>query len=734
MSDDDYLVFDDEPDVAGDSIPSESAGPWKVVIVDDEEFVHKSTKLSLNHLQLDSRPLELLSAYSANDAKRLLRENADVAVILLDVVMEEDDAGLALVDWIRNELDNPIIRIILRTGQPGYAPEMEVINRYEINDYLAKGQLTVERFWTSVTTALRSYQQVCALEQSRRGLRQVIASSSDLMRAYGLESFGQGVLQQIAAHLQLQTDGLFAVAEEHDEQPNVVAATGQYAGAALKPLENNPFVPGTIVEAVKCCLREKEHVFDADGVVLFLHASKDWAAAVRIDGKARLDANELDLLELFCSNIALGFDNTKLFDKVSKLAFIDSLTQLPNTTSLLERLGEQNPPAGFLLMLDVDFFHELNETLGYDKGNQVLQEFSLKIRNIVPESCTVARLHTDVFAVYSTDQSKACIVPMLEELAKPIFIGGEEYRFGITSGLAEYHPGLSPHDVLRQSEIALKKAKGSKRGRLVEFSIELEEAITNRGRLVHDLRGAFNRDELRLAYQPKINLATRELEGFEALLRWQHTSRGWVSPGEFIPVTEHSGLIIDFGEWIIDEACKALVKFQKSLANLHLAINVSPVQLRESTFPKKMLAIVERNGISPTSVIAEVTEGIAADEERAIFALDTLRDKKFSVSLDDFGTGYSSMSYLMQLPINSIKIDRAFVREIPGTEATVKILESIIKIAGALNLDVVVEGLETDRQVKIVSDLGATTGQGYYFAKPMFLDEALEFIAAYRPL
>jgi response regulator RpfG family c-di-GMP phosphodiesterase len=311
--DDDWLIEDDEPAATG--VPAGSERPWRVLIVDDDPDVHAVTRLALRNVSFKGRELELFSAHSGAEAYRLLSATPDVALVLLDVVMETEDAGLVLTRRIREELGNHTVRVVLRTGQPGQAPEQRVIIDYDINDYKAKTELTTQRLFTAVISALRAYESLTMLERSRAGLGKMLAGVADLSRDGSLREFASGVLDQVSAVLDIGGHGMMCVLAVHGQEPSVLAATGIWAGLAAdgKLPADEPLRP-----AILRALAENVSQTGALGTVLPIRTYQQQAVGIVLSPPLAVGEIERELLALYCQRIGAAFDNQYLFDQVRK--------------------------------------------------------------------------------------------------------------------------------------------------------------------------------------------------------------------------------------------------------------------------------------------------------------------------------------------------------------------------------------------------------------------------------
>jgi len=705
------------------------------MIIDDDADVHSATTFALGNLEMQHRPLEFLHAYSAAQAREMLKDEQDIAVILLDVVMEQEDAGLQLVRHIRETEGMTEARIILRTGQPGYAPEIDAIRDFDINDYKTKSELTRIKLFTTVTAAIRSYEQIRAINASRRGLELIVRASTELMAQQGLENFAAGVITQIAGLLSLKPEGLLCVQESannHTDHLIVIAAAGHYAGLMYKPVDeiNDP----RIVAALKEALHTRRNIYGADYTALHFagNARHDFAAFLNTGEPL----NEIDqrLLEVFCSNISVGLDNVLLVSRLHNFAFYDPLTKLPNRTRLIEILGEKlaGPDAGeaILALVDIDHFAETNDALGHQFGDLLLLAVAARLKSRLDDAFTLARVGGDTFGVLG-DGLLVNPATILLQFEEPFRIDGQAVQLSATVGLvrlADYEG--SGADALKDADIALKRAKLQQRAGHFYFSRSMGVDIRERVRMMYALRAAFDEGRLFVVYQPQIDLATRLPMGAEALLRWKTEDGTFISPDRFIPIAEYSGLIIELGEWVMREACEELVRLRDiGYTDFMMSINVSQVQFRHPHFLETLRAVIRDTGAPPAFVELEITESMAMEEPYLLIKLlEQIKQTGISIAIDDFGTGFSSLSYLQQLKVDRLKIDRAFVTEITGSARGSSIAEMVIQLGRNLGLSVIAEGVEDERQAQILTALGCPQGQGFLFARPMAVEQLKDWL------
>jgi diguanylate cyclase (GGDEF)-like protein len=556
---------------------------WRLMVIDDEPDVHRATTFALAGVKILGRSLEFLHAYSASEAAQMLRTEPEVAVVLLDVVMEREDAGLALIKTIRQDLGLTELRIILRTGQPGYAPEIETIHDFDINDYKTKSELTRTKLYATVTAAVRAYEQIRKLDQ---------------------------------------------------------------------------------------------------------------------------------------------------------LAFYDRLCSLPNRNKFIDlsdqRLASGSCQSDVIAILDIDDFSEINDALGHQQGDRLLQAVAERLKLELGSKVVVARLGGDTFGLMG-DISLLDPLTVLDLFRSPFKVHDDSMVVTATMGLTQFlGKEIAGRDALKDANIALKLAKKSRRGSFVMFSSQMGADIRERVRLLQALRHAVESERLFVVYQPQVNLVSGNLVGVEALIRWRNEDGTFVPPDRFIPLAEASGMIVAIGDWVLRVSCMELLRLQAlGLPNLRMSVNVSQIQFRHPEFLERLRSAITDTGINPQCLELEITESVAMEDPD--FMLETLqkvRKMDISIAIDDFGTGYSSLSHLRQLPIDRLKIDRAFVSELGNAVLGGHIASMVIELGRNLNLTVIAEGIEEESQAQTLLRMGCHEGQGYLYAKPMVPAQLVEWIQA----
>ncbi|MDP2143747.1 MAG: EAL domain-containing protein [Gallionella sp.] len=441
----------------------------------------------------------------------------------------------------------------------------------------------------------------------------------------------------------------------------------------------------------------------------------------------------------FCRDIRARKEAEK---QIANLAFYDPLTGLPNRRLLQDRLSQsvihndRHNKKSALLFVDLDNFKSVNDTLGHDVGDQLLQQAAQRLLACVRAGDTVARSGGDEFVVILHDLSADPIdtasragqvgEKMLEALNQPYQLGGHECLSSSSIGLTLFGGERKPvEEMLRQADIAMYQAKKFGRNTLRFFDPQMQESINSNVALERELRAAVEGNEFQLYFQVQVDRNSNPI-GAEALIRWISPERGFVSPAEFIPMAEDSGLIIPIGNWVIESACEQLSAWQQHAATceLTLAVNVSAKQFRRGDFVSQVQAAIDRYRIDPKLLKLELTESILLESVAdTIYTMNELKGVGVRLSLDDFGTGYSSLQYLKRLPLDQVKIDQSFVRDIITDSNDKAIVRTIISMASNLNLDAIAEGVETEAQRQLLLKKGCRHFQGYFFGKPMPIEQ-----------
>ena len=428
-------------------------------------------------------------------------------------------------------------------------------------------------------------------------------------------------------------------------------------------------------------------------------------------------------------------------------ALHDGLTGLPNRALFMDHLkqaverGKRRKDYLYaVLFLDLDRFKIINDSLGHLVGDQLLVGIARRLETCLRATDTVARLGGDEFTILLEDLGEPMeTIQVAEriqrELAVPFKLAGQEVFTTVSIGVAPSTTGYAKaDDILRDADTAMYRAKQMGKARHVVFDQEMHARAMNLLQLETDLRRALERRELFLNFQPIVALATEQIIGFEALVRWRHSERGIISPMDFIPIAEETGLIIPIGQWVLEEACRQTKQWKEQVhpdRPLFVSVNLSGKQFQQPDLLEQITSILRESGLAPCSLKMEITESLLMENiEAACATLEQLRELGVEVSIDDFGTGYSSLSYLHRLPIDTLKIDRSFVGRMALNDENIEIVRTIVTLAQSLEMAVVAEGIETKEQLAQLRALKCDGGQGYLFSQPLAADAARQFLAA----
>lgn len=464
---------------------------------------------------------------------------------------------------------------------------------------------------------------------------------------------------------------------------------------------------------------------------------------VAMFSKRRIDASKLDAIASIADKIALGIDRKKAEEKAWFLAYHDTLTRLPNRQFFLKALKSEVEYAGrygkkfAVVLIDLDDFNRINENLGHNAGDQCLQDISTRLKNCLRSSdilarmtskeTPMARLGGDEFIILLQNTNdifqigQACR-RLLDEFNQPVYVNNKEIFISASIGAAVFpEDGTDSDGLLKNTETALHDAQKKGAGVFSFYSASMNQASIKLFEMGNELRKAIKNQQFRLYFQPKVRLLEKIIVGAEALIRWEIEEGRFIPPSEFIPVVEKNGMIASIGEWVLDAACKTCrVLQQKGHAKVRIAVNVSALQLDQNGLADNLAGILEQNEIAPESIELEITETtIMSNPEKAVENLKQLKQIGFTIALDDFGTGYSSLGYLQSLPIDYIKIDISFIRQILVSPNDAVMVKTIIDMAHNLGLQVVAEGVEKEEQAGLLKKFGCDIVQGFLFGRPM---------------
>ncbi|WP_108651352.1 putative bifunctional diguanylate cyclase/phosphodiesterase [Dongshaea marina] len=475
------------------------------------------------------------------------------------------------------------------------------------------------------------------------------------------------------------------------------------------------------------------------------------------DAPTKLKALELGATDFLAkpvdaSELILRLRNTlALKAYLDQLAYYDGLTQLPNRKLFIDRLGWALQSAAVIakqvavLSIALDRFGQINESFGVQVGDRVLQAVTERIQEVVQSeevvssednSQCLARLGGDEFTALlpvleRPEEAAAIARKIINNLHHPFEINGQQLFVTASIGISlSPDDGHYPEQLIQSASSAMRHAKEQGKDLYRFYSSTINEQSRKRLALEGDLRQALANHQLELHYQPKVDIHTHQTIGMETLIRWVHPQKGMIPPDQFVPLAEELGLIVPIGSWILQQACLQTAQWTRAgLGALKVCVNVSGQQFKESDFPSRVTEALQQSGLQPQQLVIEITESMAMQDVQAtIKVLKAIKQLGVGLSIDDFGTGYSSLSYLKRFPIDELKVDRAFIMEVPDNQDEVLIVQAIIAMAKALQLGVVVEGVETQEQLDFLKTTDSDVIQGYYFSKPLPAEAFREYV------
>ena len=696
---------------------------WRILVVDSDPDVHTATLTALEGQSLFGRPLAFTHAFSDHEARSLLLRSNDLAMVILDVGSGQASSELDLVDFIRHSAGLRNTRIVLRTGHPEHVPDLETLLRYDINDYRTKAELTRDRLMAVVVTAIRSYKQLCAVDASRSSLELMVRSTATLLETKGDYEFASALLTQISALLKVEREGMVcATRGESQRDYYVMAASGKFSEFVNLPLDL--VTPGQELDLLLRSAESKGSVYGTDGGLALHIGHKDEQDLVVFVQISR-DHQGLDqqVLGVLCANFGTLLHNRGLLGRLHESAYHDPLVGLPNRAHFVHEVnecGRHGMQGHILALFDIDDFSASNDVMGHRFGDRLLEKVARRLEASLPTGVLLARLGADTFGVLGPDRQ---VQPrqLLDCVRRPLNIDGVPHKVSLTCGyvILPEEPRAGA-DLVKDATIALKRAKRDHRGQDLQYADAMGTEARARALLRSELRVAIENQQLFLVYQPQLNLSNRTLVGLEALLRWRRGDGTFVPPDQFITVAEHSGLIVGLGEWVLNTACATMLALLNAgTAPQRMAVNVSTVQLQDPGFFDIVCTALATNGLQGRHLELEITESVAALPTKLLEqTLSALRAQGISIAIDDFGTGYSSLSYLERLPLDRIKIDRSFVRQLSEPRGA-RIAEMVAQLGQKLGISVLAEGIEDATVWSALLAMGCQEGQGYHIAMPM---------------
>ncbi|WP_284757000.1 EAL domain-containing protein [Agrobacterium sp. fls2-241-TYG-188a] len=448
-------------------------------------------------------------------------------------------------------------------------------------------------------------------------------------------------------------------------------------------------------------------------LILLLNRHNNLLDRAQKDMRGLTEELQAATLELQANNVRLEHD-----------AYHDALTELPNRAffrkELDERLGVKDARTATILLLDLDGFKDINDTLGHDVGDALLQAVGIRLSSSRAKSDMICRLGGDEFAVISSGMSEEDAVvladALIDEISQPYNLGELEIKIGTCVGVVVSDDATNADELFKRADLALYEAKRMGPGSASVFKVHMQQQLTEKRSFEADLQLALQNNEMEVYYQPQMLTKTREICGFEALLRWTHPVRGRVPPSDFIPVAERTGLIHSLGKWAMDTACQEAKSWK---GDLKVAINLSPVQFHSTTLIQNVVNALEKSGLDAHRLELEITESVLLNRsEQTLETLAKLKDVGIKIAMDDFGTGYSSLGNLRGVPFDKIKIDQSFLRDVATDTDAMAIVEFVVGMARSLRMTTIAEGIETQEQFDCLTRLGCDQMQGYLIGRP----------------
>ncbi len=728
---------------SGPEIRKSTKAPWKILIVDDDPDVHEVTKIAVSGCEFEGRSFRLLHALSAQEARQVLTEHDDIAVALVDVVMEYDTAGLGLVGWIRSELGNKFTRLILRTGQPGYAPQTDVIMKFDIDGYAEKAELSRTKLITAIVAALRGYKLVMSLENKRRKLRQLNTQFAAIVEKNALSDFASAVLRFFNDLAERQLDCLLCGLDSLPDYGatdkaniRVLSATGKFLEKIDLPVE--VIEEDAISRSVSRCIETQASYSTARGVAFPLITRNGMTGALFV-GLPEDELEKLvgsDLVQLFVSNISLAYEKTGLLEHIRNLAYVDRITGLSTYSGFVETFQRHAATDTPLLVVhsDIQRYRVIVDGIGDEGATGVLKKAGHRLSQIFPDALTIARKEKDEFLILlkggGTNKVQDIVARVEDAFQDPITLDDNQITLRMRLGFASSE-GAKPEaeQLVRFASIALNDVRQKGLTNHAVFHPLMQEAAFERLRLVSLLTGAANQTEFFMHYQPIMQARDERIASFEALMRFRSQTGSFLNTARMIEAAEASGQITEVGAWMFRTAFSEFNKFSGISDLVRLNVNLSPKQVQADRIYKDIEDAASAADLPLNRLVFEVTEGLfLSNDQVTLSLLAWLRNKGAKVVIDDFGTGYSSLSYLRKLPVDGIKIDRSFIMNMDQDVDALAVVKSIIAVAQALDLSVTAEGVETAAQRRIMRELHCDYLQGYLYSKPKCGQDLAPFI------
>ena len=677
----------------------------RVLLVEDNPGDARLVEILLS--EVDQSP-SFEVEHAGRIAEALERLNQlDFDVVLLDLSLP-DSSGLETVDRMRAAVSQA--PVVVLSGQADEGIALQALQS-GAQDYLIKGQGDGNLIARSIRYAIERQRAEEALRQNEERFRSLVQNASDIVTILDVDGtirYDSPAIQRVLGYE--HGERVEKPASEYVHPDDVERVTESFARTLEQPGVRPP---------LEFRIRHK------DGSWRYVEVTR----TNLLDDPAvgGVVANSHDITE-----------RKRLEEQLQHQAFHDHLTGLANRALFMDRLGHalarltRRDVSVAVLFLDLDNFKIINDSLGHEYGDQLLIAVGQRLEQLLRSEDTVARIGGDEFTVLLEDitspsQATRVAERITEAFQSPFSVGGQELFITASVGIAlSAMGGKRPQEVLQDADVAMYRAKTTGKASYAVFQPSMSAGARARLELENDLRRAIERHEFRVFYQPKVALESGRITGMEALVRWEHPSRGLVSPLEFIPVAEETGMIIPIGNWVLREACRQVQHWQEEYpeaAPLVMNVNLSARQFRQPNLVEEVARILRESALDASNLELEVTESVVLDNvESAVETLQLLKGLGVRLAMDDFGTGYSSLSYLRRLPVDTLKIDKSFVIRLGKDAEDAAVVETVIRLAKMLGLTVVAEGVESAEQLDRLREMDCDLAQGYYFSTPVSSD------------
>lgn len=712
---------------------------WKILSVEDDLDYQNALINSLKVLNVkDGYKFELLTANSVSQAALALSMHPDIALIFIDVVMEDDDSGLRLVNTIREIIGNAEMRIVLLTGQPGFAPEAEVMKVLDIDEYWNKSDISVEKLQSIVNSNMRTWEYISQIKSAKQGLQLVLDASRSINSKHDMASFSYAVLEEISNILNVtQGGGIFCSSNSSiDCKATILSTQGCFRGAKGTLHENT--LSEEIYQDFQSAIERRQHVFAKHHSVFFFGAPAEGEVDYITIVKSNNTINEQHeyLLKVFSENVNTGFSNISLLNRLTELAYTDVTLNLKNRNWLMREIKNMNSRERLktrLLLFDIYQFDEKSFTFGHEFCNKLIKLVHDSITSVfAQEMPRIALISNRAFGLLVSDDFDIAEGVKLFQSKQQYEIENVKQFIDVSTLELELSSviGLSPDKIINLAESSL--TIKSNQVHYIKHTKEKTQAIARRYQLMAQLRTAIGTKSLEVALQPKMSLSSLTPVGFEALARWRLSDGSFVRPDEFIELAETAGLINELDNVIFEKVLQSIKVLNSHGFNLPVAFNASSYDLVNPDYFNQVKSKIDAHGISPSQLEIEVTETQAISNYGLIKeTLERFKALGLKVSIDDFGTGYSSLAHINEIPSTSIKIDQYFVTNLESNKNNQYMIKMILSLAEQYNFLVIAEGVENEFEASWLLEQGCETAQGYYFSKPQFMDDLLIWLNRY---